>query len=67
MRGGGPAFEYVLKVFMDFWESGLYHGETTQPEEEEEEDETGEPVTMSLAEGRAFALRMEGDLAQGID
>ena len=67
MRGGGPAFEYVLKVFMDFWESGSYHGETTQPEEEEEEDETGEPVTMSLAEARAFAIRMEGDLAQGID
>ena len=56
-----------MKVFMDFWESGSYHGETTQPEEEEEEDETGEPVTMSLAEARAFAIRMEGDLAQGID
>jgi len=67
MRGGGPAFEYVLKVFMDFWESGSYHGESTQPEEEEEEDETDEPVTMTLTEARAFALRMEGDLAQGVD
>ena len=67
MRGGGPAFEYVLKVFMDFWESGSYSGETALPEEGEEKEETDEPVTMSLAEARAFAKRMEDDLAEGID
>ena len=56
---GGPAFEYVLKVFMDFWESGSYSGETALPEEgeEEEEKEETDERTSDDVTGRGTSFR----------